>query len=207
MTDLRLLVVADNLVARAGFAAVLAEQTGIAVVGQVSSADDPALYAPDVLVYDVGLNPSAERLAALSDSGVPVVLLLYDERSRLPVLPRAPYGVLLRDTAPDALLVALRAAAAGLVVLDPALAGTLVAAPPPGEEGGDSAPAADTLTPREHEVLALLAQGLANKTIARRLSISDSTVKFHVNAIMTKLGAQSRTDAVVRATRLGLVML
>ena len=65
----------------------------------------------------------------------------------------------------------------------------------------------DLLTAREREVLQLLTQGLANKTIAAQLSISEHTVKFHVNAIMTKLGAQSRTDAVVRATRLGLVIL
>jgi DNA-binding NarL/FixJ family response regulator len=65
----------------------------------------------------------------------------------------------------------------------------------------------DALTAREMEVLQYVAQGLANKVIARRLNITESTVKFHVNAILGKLGAQSRTDAVVRATRLGLVML
>ncbi|MBI1880571.1 MAG: response regulator transcription factor, partial [Chloroflexi bacterium] len=63
------------------------------------------------------------------------------------------------------------------------------------------------LTPRELEVLQLLAEGLPNKAIARRLDISDHTVKFHVNAILSKLSAQSRTDAVVRATRLGLILL
>jgi DNA-binding NarL/FixJ family response regulator len=63
------------------------------------------------------------------------------------------------------------------------------------------------LTPREREVLQLLAEGLPNKTIASRLNISEHTVKFHVNAIMTKLGAQSRTDAVMRATRSGLILL
>jgi DNA-binding NarL/FixJ family response regulator len=66
---------------------------------------------------------------------------------------------------------------------------------------------AEALTPRELEVLQLLAEGLPNKTIARQLSISEHTVKFHLNAIMSKLGAQSRTEAVVRATRLGLIIL
>jgi DNA-binding NarL/FixJ family response regulator len=66
---------------------------------------------------------------------------------------------------------------------------------------------AEELTPREREVLQLLAEGLANKAIAQQLTISEHTVKFHVNAIMSKLGAQSRTAAVVRATRLGLVVL
>jgi DNA-binding NarL/FixJ family response regulator len=66
---------------------------------------------------------------------------------------------------------------------------------------------AEELTPRELEVLQQLAEGLANKAIAQRLGISEHTVKFHVNAIMGKLGVQSRTAAVVRATRLGLVVL
>jgi DNA-binding NarL/FixJ family response regulator len=71
----------------------------------------------------------------------------------------------------------------------------------------DLPPLPEPLTPREQEVLQLLAEGLPNKAIARQLEISDHTVKFHVNAIMGKLGAQSRTEAVVRATRLGLVLL
>jgi DNA-binding NarL/FixJ family response regulator len=65
----------------------------------------------------------------------------------------------------------------------------------------------EELTPRETEVLQLLADGLTNKAIAQRLGISDHTVKFHVNAVLGKLGAQSRTEAVVRATRLGLLHL
>jgi DNA-binding NarL/FixJ family response regulator len=65
----------------------------------------------------------------------------------------------------------------------------------------------EELTPRELEVLRLLAEGLSNKAIAQQLDISDHTVKFHVNAIMSKLGAQSRTAAVVQATRLGLIVL
>jgi DNA-binding NarL/FixJ family response regulator len=65
----------------------------------------------------------------------------------------------------------------------------------------------DALTPRELEVINLIAEGLPNKTIAGRLGISEHTVKFHVNAILTKLGAQSRTEAVVRATRMGLIAL
>ena len=65
----------------------------------------------------------------------------------------------------------------------------------------------ETLTPREIEVLQLLAEGMTNRAIAQRLEISEHTVKFHVNALMGKLHAQSRTDAVVRATRLGLLLL
>ena len=73
--------------------------------------------------------------------------------------------------------------------------------------GGRPSSSARDLTPRELEVLRLLAEGLPNKTVAHRLEISEHTVKFHVNSLLAKLGAQSRTDAVVRATRLGLVLI
>ena len=101
---------------------------------------------------------------------------------------------------------AIRTVREGRTFLCPAVAGVIVedylgrrAASPPRP--------ARALTPREREVLQLLAEGLANKAIAQRLAISEHTVKFHVNAIMSKLGAQSRTAAVVQATRLGLIML
>ncbi len=84
-------------------------------------------------------------------------------------------------------------------------AAPVTAAAPP--FGGDEPALIEELTPRELEVLRLLAEGLPNKTIAQRLDISEHTVKFHVNALLGKLGVASRTEAVVRATRLGLVFL
>ena len=87
-------------------------------------------------------------------------------------------------------------------MFDPDLTGVLL----PNAESSPTPPV-ENLTPRELEVLQLLAEGLPNKTIARRLEISEHTVKFHVNAIMSKLNAQSRTEAVVRATQLGLILL
>jgi len=89
-----------------------------------------------------------------------------------------------------------------LAVFEPTLATTMFHASTTGME----APA-EALTGREMEVLQLLAEGLPNKIIANKLSITDHTVKFHVNAIMSKLGVQSRTEAVVRATKLGLIIL
>ena len=102
----------------------------------------------------------------------------------------------------EQLLAAVRAVAAGLHVFAPALARALLQDGPT----DPTAPPVD-LTPRESQVLALVAEGLTNKAIAQRLAISDHTVKFHVNAILGKLNAQSRTDAVVRATRQGLISL
>jgi DNA-binding NarL/FixJ family response regulator len=94
------------------------------------------------------------------------------------------------------------AAAQGLVVIDPQTAVSLL----PSAEHSLAQPLGE-LTPREVEVLQLLSEGLPNKAIASQLGISEHTVKFHVNAIMGKLGAQSRTDAVIRATRSGLIIL
>jgi DNA-binding NarL/FixJ family response regulator len=92
----------------------------------------------------------------------------------------------------------------GLIVLPPTLASRLLTQRP-AEIGLD--PAIEPLTPRELEVLELMGQGLPNKQIARALQISEHTVKFHISAIFAKLGAASRTDAVGRAARQGLIAL
>jgi DNA-binding NarL/FixJ family response regulator len=207
MTDLRILIVGDNPLARTGLAALLAGEAGIAVVGQVAGGDDLPedldLYKPDILVWDLGWEPSSalDHLADLKDSGPPVVALLTETDHAADAWNAGAVGLLLRDTDPEQLLAALDAVSQGLAVLDPQLAAALPRSEPPTQ------PPAETLTPRELEVLQLLAEGLPNKTIARQLSISEHTVKFHLNAIMSKLGAQSRTEAVVRATRLGLIIL
>jgi DNA-binding NarL/FixJ family response regulator len=114
-------------------------------------------------------------------------------------------GVLARDATAGQLAAAVAAAVEGMVVWDQRLAGELRRGPglSPDEQAGP----VEELTAREQEVLQLLAEGLPNKAIARRLGISEHTVKFHVNAILGKLGARSRTEAVVLATRLGLVLL
>ena len=111
-------------------------------------------------------------------------------------------GVLPRLADAARLTAALHAIAAGLTVLDDALA-------PAALRARSARPAAlvEPLTPRESEVLQLLAEGLSNRTIAARLGISEHTAKFHVNAILGKLGASTRTEAIVAAARLGLVLL
>jgi DNA-binding NarL/FixJ family response regulator len=113
-------------------------------------------------------------------------------------------GLLDRDAAPPAIAAAARSLALGLAVLELDLAAELLL--PSGPE--PAAPAlVEPLTAREDQVLQLLAEGLTNRAIAQRLGISEHTVKFHVNAILGKLAAQSRADAVMRATRLGLILL
>lgn len=219
MIDLRILVAADNLLARAGLAALLSSQAGCEVVGQISGAllpEELPVYRPDAVVYDLGWEtaPAVTHLTALSeiDSDTPVVALLQDENMVVSVISalrtefNTPYGLLLREHEPSDIVAALNAVVHGLIVLDPVLSAGVLALPSTTSQEMNF-PQPTELTPREREVLQLLAQGLANKSIAQKLDISDHTVKFHVNAIMTKLGAQSRTEAVVRATRHGLIIL
>ena len=110
-------------------------------------------------------------------------------------------GLLSRGADGADLLAALGAVAQGLVVVDPAFAGDLVPAAAPPPEG------VEPLTDREREVLVLVAEGLPNKLVADRLGIAERTARYHVAQILAKLGAQSRTEAVVQAARLGLVVL
>jgi two-component system nitrate/nitrite response regulator NarL len=212
MADLRVLVVADDSLVRAGLAALLATQElpGLPVcevVDQITSDSWPeasGASVPDVIVWDLGLDPAEqlERLADLEAVSQPVVVLLPDEMHAADVWTAGARGLLLREVGAGQLLVALAAVVEGVVVLDPDLASILL---PAGHVGGPSL--VEDLTPREFDVLQLLAEGLSNKAIASQLDISEHTVKFHVNAILGKLGAQSRTEAVVRATRLGLIIL
>ncbi|XWX04210.1 response regulator transcription factor [Aggregatilineales bacterium SYSU G02658] len=203
MNPLRVMIVADDLLVRTGLAALLESQADVRLVGQAHPArfaDDAEMFQPDVVVWDLGWQ-STTPLSA-SHFNWPLLLLVGRvERLRLPLSDATAFALLPRDSAPPSLLLALQALAQGLTVIAPSLLPLLINASAP------SASVTEALTPREHEVLQLLAQGMTNKAIAHRLSITEHTVKFHVNAIMGKLDAQSRTDAVIRATRAGLVSL
>jgi two-component system nitrate/nitrite response regulator NarL len=212
MADIRVLIVATDPLARAGLAILVADQAGFHVVGQVGDSeaqqDELDVYRPDVVVWDLGWEPeeSLAQLAELafdSEAGEPgVVALLPDEQQAAAAWSAGARGLLLRDVTPERLQAAISAAAEGLATVEPGLLDSLLPAGPL-----EDLSVVEELTPRELEVLQLVAEGLANRAIAQRLGISEHTIKFHVNAIMGKLGAQSRTAAVVRATRLGLILL
>jgi DNA-binding NarL/FixJ family response regulator len=216
LDNLRVLIVASSPLARAGLAALLNDQNGLRIVGQIAGdadlADSRDLYRPDALVWDMGWDP-LQGLDRIGDARAPIVALLADVAhaadAAAPLLGAGARGLLLQSAGAQALSAALHAVAQGMVIIHEEIAAALFAdsvrlsAP---LSNGSIAPA-DALTPRELEVIHLIAEGLPNKTIAGKLSISEHTVKFHVNAILTKLGAQSRTEAVVRATRLGLISL
>jgi len=154
---------------------------------------------PDAVVWDVGWDAAdlPDALAEWDDEAPPLVALLPEPGLSATLWAAGARGILPRSVSSERLAAALIAVCTGLAALDPDLMATLPA---------PAAPASiEALTPRETEVLELLAEGLANRAIAQRLGISEHTVKFHLNAILGKLGAQSRTEAVVLAIRLGLL--
>ncbi|MBV6438059.1 MAG: response regulator transcription factor [Anaerolineae bacterium] len=205
---MRVLVIAEGVLARAGLAALLADVAEVDVAGQIAPAgglsDDLETHHPDAVVFDLGYDP-ARWTVALSTLTTPALLLLPDTASAYSVAAAVPNGpplaLLLREGDPRRLAYALSALDAGLTTLDPILADALL------PSGANDDTPVEKLTPREAEVLQLMAAGLTNKAIGLRLEISANTVKYHVNTILSKLGAQSRTEAVVRGSRLGLVML
>lgn len=216
IADLRTLVVASSPLARAGLAAMLENRAGLTVVAQTSlDVDLPEtldIYRPDALVWDMGWEVEGHitRAADVRESRVPVLALLGDAAAdAVPALLAAGVrGVLMQDASADRIVAALTALVQGMVVIEAKVADTaLPRALNPTERLPGEADDIHSLTAREIEVLNLIAEGLPNKTIASKLGISEHTVKFHVNAILTKFGAQSRTEAVVRATRAGLITL
>lgn len=207
MEELRVLIVSGDPLARTGLALLLRGQDGITVSGQLTPDEDwtdDEGAAPDVAVWDLGLDlrSGLEELRSLDPTGPPVVAIVADDADAREALAAGARGALSRNADGDRLAAALRAVVLGLVVLDEDFAADALRDVP------TAAPElAEPLTPRELEVLQFLAQGLPNKQIAQRLGISEHTAKFHVNAILGKLGAQSRSEAIVQAVRLGLVVL
>ncbi len=211
---LRILIVADDPLARAGVASLLADQAAVTVTGLAASDGDltaaVAAYAPDVLLWDLGWD-AAGRIDLLSrfcdDHGLPVIALVGNPAPAAGVQAAGARGLLRRTTDGAQLAAATLAVGQGLLVFDPGLLPAPSAAPPsavPSSDGaGSDAAPVEQLSARELDVLRGMAEGLSNKQIARSLGISEHTVKFHINAILGKLAAQSRTEAVVRATAWG----
>jgi len=202
---INLILVVDDSEARSELAARLAAHPECAVVGALASADDLAAVAaaadPDVILWDLGEDPEA-ALARLSDTQalrLPILAIVEDDRDGVRALALGAAGLLSRAADPERVVLAARAVLGGLLALDPAVAGV--------SRDPDADSPVETLTGREREVLKLMAEGLANKVIAGRLGISEHTAKFHVHTILGKLGTQSRTEAVVRAARLGLIAI
>ncbi|MCA9935016.1 MAG: response regulator transcription factor [Anaerolineales bacterium] len=209
MSKLRVILVADDPLARAGLAMLLANQPDIELVDQASSADVLVIndvQPPQAIIWDMGWEPAVD-LPNWEAWDTPVIALLAHEDDAEAAWRAGARALLSREMDVDKLATAVHATTHGFIVLDPTFGSVMLSDFAEGETAVPDQPLREALTPRENEVLQLLAEGLTNKAIAQKLDISDHTVKFHVNAIMSKLNAQSRTEAVVRATRLGLILL
>jgi DNA-binding NarL/FixJ family response regulator len=187
---------------RLGLADMLASH-GHSVLAEDDAADGAAVW-----VLDAPSVPALDALMAQRYSDSPrAAVVLSDEPGMANQLARAGlrgWACLARDADADQLDLAVRSAEAGLVLLDLPLAATSLALPVLASGTTESM---EPLTARELQVLQLVAQGLPNKGIARRLGISENTAKFHVASLCGKLGASSRTEAVTLAARRGLILL
>lgn len=205
----RVLIAAPSAVVRAGLESLIGSSPALRVAGSVSSLSAwQDLDAPEADVVLLDLEHGSASLTGDAESGpLPVVLLLgeRDAFETMDVVRRGVRGVLPRAASGEEIVAAIEAAAAGLIVVHPDVASFF--RPVAGGEDRDAPAFEESLTPREVEVLALLAEGAGNKEIARQLRISEHTVKFHVGSILAKLGASSRTEAVTLGVRRGLIML
>lgn len=214
---MRVLLIDDHALVRKGIEELL-QSRGVQVVASVGSGEEGVRRArelpADLILLDVkmpGLN-GIETLRALRAAGVraPVVMLTMsrEDADLAAALRAGAQGYLLKDIEPEELVPALEAALQGNNVVARELVGTLArlvgkADTPPAAPPRPPAAFAE-LTPREHEILECIADGMSNKMIARALDITDGTVKLHVKAILRKLGMRSRVEAAVAAVEQGL---
>jgi DNA-binding NarL/FixJ family response regulator len=217
---IRVLVAAASPVVRAGLEALLIRSASVTVVAATSGdslTDDVETHEPQVVLLAVesrDANPPrmSSRIALSPDalSRMPAFVLLADGPTAswtADAIRGGARSVLARDAAPDEIVAALEAAAVGLVTLPADIAADIISATRAPNAARPASSPTQPLTPREVEVLGMLAEGLANKNIAARLGISEHTVKTHVASILTKLDAFSRAEAVAIGARQGLILL
>lgn len=218
---IRVLIVDDHAMVRRGLRDFLQLDPGVEVVAEAADGREAleivATHAPDVVVMDLRLpvldGIAATRRIAADFPGTSVVALtsFVDDEQVLAALEAGARGVLFKDTSPDELVAAIRAAHAGDVRLDPVV-GRIVArhvrsggSPAPGVEAPDPAMAAlERLTARELDVLTAIARGLSNRAIGDALGITERTARTHVSNLLAKLGLASRTQAALLAVRAGI---
>jgi DNA-binding NarL/FixJ family response regulator len=204
---IRILVVDDHPVVRQGLRTFLDLQDDLTVVGEAADGAAAVIAAdelrPDVVLLDLKM-PGADGVVALRglrESGnaakVLVITSFTEPAAVLPAVRAGAAGYVFKDIDPPALAAAIRAVHAGHVLLHPDVARLLA--------DGEARRTGVRLTARELDVLAAIAQGRANRQIARELGVSEKTVKTHVSAILAKLGVQDRTQAALYAVRTGIL--
>ena len=213
METVAVMVLAANPIIRSGLESIITAHPELEVVG-VSAAPATAVelieqLGPDVVLVDEGFADGETLLSLVPETtSKPSIVALVDDLEAgwlTEALRAGVRGILRRDAEAEEIIAAVIAAQAGLVVLHPEVVELLSRS----SVATRSLKLAEKqpLTPREIEVLEMLAAGVGNKIIAKRLSISEHTVKFHISSIFTKLGASSRTEAVTLGARQGLIAL
>ena len=219
MSDVRVVLVDDHALLRQGISTILSVQPGIDVVGEASSGEEAlervARTRPDVVCMDVempGIGGIEATRRLLADPGTPVRVLMLTTFDRedylLEALDAGASGFLLKNSPPEHLVYGVRAIAAGEALLAPELTRAVIERAVATDRVRTPAPSGaepDQLTPREVEVLRLMAQGLSNDEIADLLGVGRATVKTHVSNVLMKLALRDRVQAVVYAYRSGLV--
>jgi NarL family two-component system response regulator LiaR len=207
----RVLIADDHEVVRQGLRTFLELDPDLVVVGEVANGAEAVREArhlrPDVVLMDL-LMPEMDGVTAielirkeLPATEVIALTSVLEDASVVGAIRAGAIGYLLKDTRADELRQAIKAAAAGQVHLSPRAAARLMRE----VRTPETAPAGVSLSPRETEVLRLLAAGRTNKEMARQLDIGEKTIKTHVSRILSKLDVQSRTQAALYAGRIGLV--
>ena len=214
---IRVALADDQELVRAGFAALLDAEDDIEVVGEAADGQQAVRIAeqrrPDVMLMDIRMPvldgiEAIRRIAASPELGsVHVVILTTFELDEYVFegLRAGAAGFLVKDTDAAELIRAVRVVAGGGALLAPTVTRRLIAEFASRTREARGVPGLDELTPREHEVVALIAQGLSNEEISKKIYVSPSTAKTHANRAMTKLGARDRAQLVVFAYQAGLV--
>jgi NarL family two-component system response regulator LiaR len=206
MTSIRVALVDDHSIVRRGLSAYLAAQPGILIAGEASSGEEALTHAAawraDVIVMDIlmpggmdGIETTRRLKKTLPDAQIIVLSGYSDDARIIGALRAGAITYVEKDSEPEQLLAAVRGAAEGQAILEPALMQRVMQAQTMRHN--------DVLTEREAEVLKLLAEGLTNAEIAARLIVGEETVKTHVANILRKLGLAHRTQAAVYALRHG----
>ncbi len=215
--EIRLLLADDHAVVRSGLRMLLQAQPDMVIIGEAETGQEAVQrtveLAPDVVLMDIempGMNgiEATRRIKAEAPATAVLALTMYeDDQYFFEMLRAGASGYVPKRAAPDELVSAIRAAGRGEVFLYPSLAGRLVKDYLQRGPAGESEAQNDDLTPREQEVLTLIAEGYSNNEIADRLVISAKTVDRHRENIMRKLNLHNRVELVKYALRKGLIAL